>query len=314
MSSLRSSKRIRQYKILAGAIFVLLLILIFTPLVDMFDAADGNAYELNRKINERNETCARANSFGFTDIPRSTQKAKGVYRIAVLGDSFIWGDGLPYEKVWSHKLETKLRAQHHPVEVLSWGHNGWSTLDEYNFYQQHGKDYDIDLLIIAWVDNDPDMGKIPVVPAGDPQKQYPLIYKVSPSLAQTLLNNANNDLYNNWLQKIYSDSNLNDYKKLLSDFRQTLAQNKTPVLVVMTPGQFDSRTRRHFEMAEPLILQANFNCLNLYGLTEKQLENYSSAQIHANPVNGHPGDLMTEVFAEDVKVYLEGKGYPLGGE
>src|SRR4051812_13244556 len=84
----------------------------------LFSDDKRDARELNERTNKRNEEYAKLNQFEFTDRNHTPDKPKGIFRIAVLGDSFIWGDGLPYENIWSHKLETKLSAEYDSLEVL----------------------------------------------------------------------------------------------------------------------------------------------------------------------------------------------------
>jgi len=302
---MRSTKRTFQYKLLAGGILAGVLVLVAWQL---FNPTDKKNYELNEKINQRNRDFAQHNPFGFTDKPRNTKKPNGVFRIAVLGDSFIWGDGLPYEKIWSHKLENKLLAQYDSIEVMSWGLCGWSTLDEFNFYKQYGKDYNIDLLIIGWIENDPDVGKIPRVQA-NAEKDHPLLYKISPALAQKFENSVSDKSYDLWMEQLYSLQNLKDYQVVLNDFSHYLAQNNTRALVVMTPSALAESEDSLLNIIAPMIQQAGFPCLNLYNDLKNKLGHYNMADLHANPVNGHPGDLMTSVFADDVKNYLEEQGY-----
>jgi len=93
---------------------------------------------INQKINEKNRLIASQNRHGFTDVQRQFSKEKGKIRIAVLGDSFIFGDGVPYDTIWSHKLEKELLDKYENVEILSWGQNGWSTQNQYRFLKNHG--------------------------------------------------------------------------------------------------------------------------------------------------------------------------------
>jgi hypothetical protein len=188
---------------------------------------------------------------------------------------------------------------------MNWGICGWSTLAEYTFFKQQGKDYDIDLLIIGWVDNDPDVAKIPLVYLEDPALRYPLLCRVSKPMAEMLNTISNSYAYDKWIEKIYSAQNLKDYEQVLKDFHLYLSQNNIASIVVMTPDSpFRPRTKRHFDQAEPLIRQAGFPCLNLYAPVKSQLNQYTEEQLRANPSNDHPGDLMTEVFAREVKAYL----------
>ena len=305
-----SARRTRIFKIILRTFFVVCILFISTKGYDLYEAISNHGFEIDEQVNKRNVAYAKLNRFGFTDKERVTQKPKGVFRIAVLGDSFIWGDGLPYEKVWSHKLESKLLAAYDSVEVISWGKNGWSTLDEFNFYKDHGHDYDIDLLIIGWVENDPDVGKIKLIDAGDSKKEFLWAYKIYPPLAKMMLNNNNGDSYSRWLENIYCEQNLQEYQKVLSDFHAFLSQNNTSALIVMTPSaSMHGHTPIRFDKIKPHILQANFTCLDLLPIAQKNLEHYSSSILQANAVNGHPGDIMTEEFANDVKLYLEQNNY-----
>ena len=306
---MRSEKRNRQYKILSLIIFGSIVIILVT-FIGLTSLSDARNFELNEQVNKRNHEYAKANSFGFTDKERVVAKSGGVYRIAVLGDSFIWGDGLPYENTWGHKLERKLLEKYDSVEIMSWGKCGWSTLDEINFFKEHGKDYNIDLLIIGWVDNDPDMGNIPQVHAGNAEKRYPILYKISPALARFVLNTISSDDYGDWMERLYSPQNLSDYQKLLTDLHQYLKQQNVKSLIVMTPNAaLDQRTKQDFDLIKPLFAKANFSYLEIYDTPIKKFEKYDPLLLQANDVNGHPGNILTEEFASETEVYLEQNGY-----
>lgn len=305
-----AQKRTLLFKIIITAFFGFVILFLVTKIYDFVAPANSDkAYQLNKAINNSNQLYSKNNSFGFTDKERTPKKPKGIYRIAVIGDSFIWGDGLPYPKVWSHKLETKLLTAYDSIEVISWGKCGWSTLDEFNFFKQHGKDFDIDLLIIGWVDNDPDIGEIPQVNANDAANRFPFTYKISPAFARFLLNNSTNDVYNAWINAIYSNQNLNNYQKVLTDFHNYLTENKVQSIMVMTPAGFSDDNRQRFTKAQPLITNAGFTCVNLFDPLKKKLEHYTPAQLQANPANMHPGDVLTEQFATEVQQYIQQNNY-----
>ena len=52
--------------------------------------------KMDREIDLLNYEYAQTNPYRFTDVVRSKEKQKGVSRIAILGDSFVFGDGIPY--------------------------------------------------------------------------------------------------------------------------------------------------------------------------------------------------------------------------
>ena len=302
-----SRTRAILFKLIPGLVLALLLLKLISLLIDFASAPDEKEYEANRKINLRNFSYSKGNTYGFTDRERTRAKSPGIYRIMVLGDSFIWGDGIDYERVWSHILERKLLAAYDSVEVCHWGVSGWSTKNEFDFFREHGKDYDIDLLLIGWVDNDPDLGA--KVKAKDPAAEYPGIYKVWPSLAQRLVNGAEDSEYEDWLNNLYSKENLVEYGKLLATFRTCLDEQKVPAIFVMTPGPFNEEMKVRFAVAETMIRHAGFPCFNLYSAAERKLGHYSTDQLQASRVNGHPGILMTEEFAAEVKDSLQANHY-----
>jgi hypothetical protein len=305
-----SPRRILLFKIITGTVMGFLLIVLGTKIYDLLDVKTRQGFTVNEQVNQRNKLYAAHNPYGFTDSVRTKQKPAGKLRIAVLGDSFIWGDGIPYQDVWSHKLERELNSLYPNVEVLSWGISGWSTLDELNFYRNHGKDYNIDLLIIGWVDNDPDIGRIPTINAGDATKRYPIANSIYPPLAKMLLNTANSNSYHSWMQQIYTPENLAGYQMVLDSFYHTLAADSVPALVVMTPGAYLGKdAQQHFDTIKPMLQKAGFTTLNLLPVTKQKFGNRPEEDLRANAVNLHPGILLTTLYADEVKKYLEKNGW-----
>jgi hypothetical protein len=304
----------RQYLfwLLATFLFLIPLATLVYLLIKTEAGSENKGMEINIAINKRNNEYAARNSLGFTDRERELTKPKGVFRIGVIGDSFVYGDGIPYEKAWSHKLEQKLLADYDSVEVLHWGKNGWSTLDEFNFFKKQGRNYGIDLLIIGWVDNDPDLSKWKAVNAVEAKKMYPLIYCISPALAQNMATNYEWENYHKWIDSLYTPQNLSDYGQLLTEFDRYLDTQNVKSLVVMTPGPYEHNPDARFNLVEPLLKNANFSYLNLYPAFKRDLYKYTPAQLSANAVNAHPGEIMTEEFAKEVKNYLEQNNYLKG--
>ncbi|MCP4398182.1 MAG: hypothetical protein GY801_12915, partial [bacterium] len=68
--------------------------------------------KLNDDINAKNWDFANKNPNQFTDIVREKEKPAGVSRVAVLGDSFVWGASIPYDTAWGHKLSKKIQQEY----------------------------------------------------------------------------------------------------------------------------------------------------------------------------------------------------------
>lgn len=200
--------------------------------------------KLNETINEKNKAAAKKHPHGFRDEIWPLTKDPGVFRLAVLGDSFIWGDGLPYEQIWSQKLKQRLNeAYGGRVEVLSWGRKGWSTLDEYRFLKDLGVNYQPDLLIVGYVSNDPDLGLYPQEYFNLAQVSVvrPLrwlfpntVYFVS-ILCESWANKFFALGYANWEEKLYHPENLREYSALLLEFSHFCRRHHITLLLVHTP-------------------------------------------------------------------------------
>ena len=71
-------------------------------------------------------------------------------KVVVLGDSFIWGSGLEPQMRWPDKLSTFINCTVYPF-----GKNGWTTIEQFGFYEDFLIGLDFDYLLIGIVENDP---------------------------------------------------------------------------------------------------------------------------------------------------------------
>lgn len=98
--------------------------------------------------------CERINSKGLRDIEHEYKKEGGVFRIAVLGDSFMEAYQVPLEKSFCRILEKKLNLAlglDNKVEVINMGTGGYGTAQEYLYFIQEGIKYQPDLVILAFL-------------------------------------------------------------------------------------------------------------------------------------------------------------------
>ena len=82
----------------------------------------------------------------------------GAFRILVVGDSFAWGDGVHLEDTFAHRLETRLDvvSRGRDFEVVNWSRPGWNTVVEYRSVEANIDAISPDLLLLAFVLNDPE--------------------------------------------------------------------------------------------------------------------------------------------------------------
>jgi HEAT repeat protein len=96
----------------------------------------------------------RFNADGLRDRVHPPEKGPGVFRVAVLGDSVTYGDGIAPREAFPQVLEARLREQGVSVEVLNVALPGWSTRQERIAYERVVRRYRPDLVLLAVCLND----------------------------------------------------------------------------------------------------------------------------------------------------------------
>jgi lysophospholipase L1-like esterase len=95
------------------------------------------------------------NRLGFRDVDHSLRKAKGTFRILVLGDSISIGLYIKkYSETFPFLLEKNLLDKSKEVEVINMGVVGYNTLQEVEMLKERGLPFKPDLVLISYCLND----------------------------------------------------------------------------------------------------------------------------------------------------------------
>jgi hypothetical protein len=94
------------------------------------------------------------NSLSFRDVEFISPKPDGVYRIAVIGDSFAYGQGLPVSQRFSNIIEQTLNESGSHYEVLNLSQPGSSSSGELYILQKIALPLDPDFILVQWLAND----------------------------------------------------------------------------------------------------------------------------------------------------------------
>lgn len=95
-------------------------------------------------------TAVRINSKGLRDVEHEHAKPAGVFRILILGDSYIEAVQVELEHTFPRRLEAALAQEGRTVEVINAGVSDWGTDNALLYYLHEGARYSADLVILAF--------------------------------------------------------------------------------------------------------------------------------------------------------------------
>ena len=100
-------------------------------------------------------TEVKINSKGLRDSEYDYAKAKKVYRILLLGDSYPFGWGVSGDKTFPKMIETRLNEngrhprQYSKIEVINAGIGDYTLEQQLYFYLIEGSRYDPDMIVLC---------------------------------------------------------------------------------------------------------------------------------------------------------------------
>ena len=112
---------------------------------------DDNGSYFARKWNRAHVTL---NPAGFRERVYSAKPRVDVIRVAVVGDSFTFGQGVDVENRFSNLLERRLNRSRHEVEVLNFGRPGAESADHVRTLEQSVLPANPNGVLLQWLMND----------------------------------------------------------------------------------------------------------------------------------------------------------------
>jgi len=257
-------------------------------------------------------------------------------KVVVLGDSFIWGSGLETHMRWTDKLSTFINCNVYPF-----GKNGWTTIEQFGFYQDFLLNVDFDYLLIGIVENDPH-------PRGNflNYSYEPEIYvrtnwgilqlfglnsfhhvmsnaSYSYDYSSQLLSNIITPLiatsgsisnppieaagYPAWRDRLFEDDVYSIWENVLLDF---IDFSKHPSGFVLTPTAGNQSGEKLWIKIDDTMAGLKVPYINLYENTSNAfLEELRPREYWANRADPHPGDLQTSIYAKGAIKVLKELGY-----
>lgn len=103
-------------------------------------------------------------SLGLRDVERQAHKPPGVYRILVLGDSFVEAVQVPLESTFTRRLERALDGRSgHRVEVWNCGISGYTTSQELLYLRHVAYRFHPDLVVLCFLSGNDVPDQVPVL-------------------------------------------------------------------------------------------------------------------------------------------------------
>ena len=119
---------------------------------DITTTADNGSYFALRW----KQANVRLNRYGFREREFTAEKPPGTYRVAFIGDSYAFGQGIAETERMSNLLQDALRQDSPNVEILNFGNAGNNTADEVIVLHRVLGELDPDFVVLQWFINDVD--------------------------------------------------------------------------------------------------------------------------------------------------------------
>lgn len=313
--------------ILSGSVLLLLLgvaegLLAMPPIAERF----GTPTEL-AQWNRRYPGLWTRNLFRFRSVYEDTQRRSGTRRVIALGDSFTWGSKIASpDSTWPALLEQLLVESPGgvPTEVINMGERAFGTVEEADRLRRIGWQFDPDLVILQWLNNDADWGpdrNVVLVPESlrtgwiRRSALLAMIESVLSTWREPVLAHTRRAFAPDspgWLQA----------KQALREMGDSAQRRRTPALLVLYPYLFPGRwTEDTYPERDVMAMvaaegrRAGFEVLDLTAAFAEASAGRDWREWWTVPYDSHPSGNAQLVAAKAIAKYLGERGLlsPTGG-
>jgi hypothetical protein len=283
---------------------------------DITTSADNGGY-FSRRWNRTGEV--RTNAFGFRERQFDPAKPAGVYRIAVVGDSFTFGNGVRQQDRYSDLLQGKL-PEH--FEVLNFGAAGANTPEHRTRVEWLLDKVHPDFILLQWyvndVEDDDSSGRprfrplMPVRGLHDWLSNRSALYTVANmQWAETQVHLGMTTSYIDYLAHRLGDPNSRDSvldRDLLRDLVSKSQRAHVPIGIVLFPdtaGALDDRYPFGYlhDRVHQVCAERGITCLDL---RDKFAHVKNKQTLWANRLDHHPGVEANRIAAEQILATFSG--------
>ena len=256
---------------------------------------------------------ARVNGAGFRERDFTAAKAPGTYRIAVIGDSFTYGNGIRQEDRYSDLMQAQLPAH---FEVLNFGKPGANTPEHRHQVETLLPAIHPDFVLLQWYVNDTEDDDSTGRPAFHPLlpfrglhawlSEHSAFYTVANmKWAEAQIRAGMTVSYPDYLKRRLGDPNSRDSqldRRLLNELIEMCKRAGVPIGIVLFPdaaaslGDDYAFAYLHQRVLDVCTAQ-NITCLDLrkdFSLVKER------RLLWANQLDHHPSARANAIAAEKI--------------
>ena len=255
----------------------------------------------------------RLNSAGFREREFDSVKPVGVYRIAILGDSFAFGFGIEESERFGNLMAETLGGKGAGVEVLNFGRAGADTGDELEILKKTALPVRPDYVLLQWFVNDFEMSRdtrpqpLPLVPSWTLERllhRYSALYYVCNERWVALQGSLGlYPSYADYMRARFADPFGVDSQaeiSALTEFLRLLRAGNIPMGIVLFPDLRVIKQETYpFGYLHDRVLkfcdEQGTDCLDLRGLMARAS---TTSKLKVNRFDGHPNAFANRIAAD----------------
>jgi hypothetical protein len=263
------------------------------------------------------------NHLGYRERTFTPDTAVGTFRIAVVGDSLTYGQGVDEAERFTNQLERLLDAQGPDREVLNFGRPGAETVDHVQMLAGAVTAARPHYVLLQWFVNDVEGRDKTTRPAPLPLVPHPALNRVlhARSAVYTLSSLGWGNLqsrlglvgaYDAYMRERFRDPSSTDARAAAEALRQTISGARDrgvalgivlfPELRTLDAGAYG------FDFLHARVLhycaEVQIDCLDL---REPMRRMVGRAQLMLNAFDAHPGKNAHQIAAEEIFRHFEPK-------
>src|SRR5579864_7681749 len=250
------------------------------------------------------------NSAGLRDREFSLEKAPGVFRIMMLGDSTTFGWGVRQEDTAAKFLERKLNAHlpagYDKVEVLNAGVGNYDTVQEVTYYETRGRAFHPDLVVLVFFINDPE--PVPVEKKGLLIDRSYLIAFATNRIDGVMRHIGARPDWKTYYASLYDDDRpgFQDCKRALISLAASTRSHNAKLLVAILPELHQiSGGSYPFKAAHQKIKdEMTAEKVPVFELIDGLKDHGPEETLWVTPLDDHPNAKANDLISDELKVWI----------